>query len=159
MDWQKIREAVEERGLLTAYPVVVGEEGLEWTPLDPKGVTQLIQAVEKRGLRSPMTLNVLEALTEPGPMLPYDIENLMCVVLKPVQYTLWKEEWLTELKRVVTAAQDDPEHPVHGTTMARLMGSAAGMAGHSPQSCRGTMLSRKTDHFIPEYHRMGETSG
>jgi len=119
---------VEEKGLLTAFPVVLGEEGPEWTPLDPKGVTRLIEAVEKKGLRSPLTINALEALTEPGPMLPYDIENLMRMVLKPVQYTLWKEEWLTELKRVIAAAQDDPGHPVHGTDLMRLMGSAAGMA-------------------------------
>src|SRR5699024_283512 len=52
----------------------------------------------------------------------------MRMVLKPVQYTLWKEEWLTELKRVIAAAQDDPGHPVHGTDLMRLMGSAAGMA-------------------------------
>lgn len=94
-DWQKIKEAAEEKGLVTEFPVVIGEEGPEWAPLDPKGVTRLI---EKKGLRSPLTLNVFESLTESGPMLPYDIENLMHMVLKPVQYTLWKEEWSTEFK-------------------------------------------------------------
>jgi len=74
---------------------VIGEEGPEWAPLDPKGFRRLI---EKKGLTSPLTLNVLESLTESGPMLPYDIENLMHMVLKPVQYTLWKEEWSTEFK-------------------------------------------------------------
>ena len=50
-DWQKVKEAAEEKGLVTAFPVVIGEEGPEWTPLDTKGVTRLIEAVEKKGLR------------------------------------------------------------------------------------------------------------
>lgn len=49
-DWQGIKDAVEEKGLLTAFPVILGEEGPEWIPLDPKGVTRLIEAVEKKGL-------------------------------------------------------------------------------------------------------------
>lgn len=159
-DWQKIKEVAEEKGLVTAFPVVIGEEGLEWAPLDPKEVTRLIEAVEKKALRPPLTLNALEALTESGPMLPYDTENLMHMVLKPVQYTIWKEEWLTELKQVVAAAQDNPGHPVHGTNMLRLTGSAAGMSTsrvHLAQLHPGELLAT-TDAAIGAFRNFARST-
>lgn len=47
-DWSKIREEIEDKGLpVEAYPVVVGDEGPMWVPLDSKGVTCLIEVMEK----------------------------------------------------------------------------------------------------------------
>ncbi|XP_072189820.1 uncharacterized protein [Excalfactoria chinensis] len=40
-----------------------------------------------------------------------------CVILKLVQYTLWKEGWMTELGWDVAVEQDDPFYPVHGIDM------------------------------------------
>ncbi|XP_072198661.1 uncharacterized protein [Excalfactoria chinensis] len=70
-----------------------------------------------REFRLPLALNTLETLTAHSPVLPHDIESLAYVILKLVQYTFWKEGWMTELGRVVAAEQDDPFHPVHGIDM------------------------------------------
>ncbi|XP_072198968.1 uncharacterized protein [Excalfactoria chinensis] len=70
-----------------------------------------------REFRLPLALNTLETLTAHGPVLPHDTESLAYVILKLVQYTLWKEGWMTELGRGVAAEQDDPFHPVHGIDM------------------------------------------
>ncbi|XP_031464965.1 endogenous retrovirus group K member 5 Gag polyprotein-like [Phasianus colchicus] len=154
-NWQKVREPLQERGLVTIFPVVVGEEGPEWVPLDPKGIALLIEEIEKKGLKSPLTLNALEALTEPGHTLLYDIENLICMALKPVQYTLSKEEWLIELRWVIAAAQNNPGHPVHGTNMLRLTGSATGMVtprGQLAQLCPGELIAT-TDAALGAFRR------
>lgn len=123
----KIRKAIEDKGLSVPtdlFPGIITDDGgPQWAPLDPKGIARLIDAIEKKGLYSPSTLNALESLTAQSPMLPHDIENLMGMILKPVQYTLWKEEWLAQLKKTVAAAQGDPNHPVHGTTLLRLTGA------------------------------------
>lgn len=119
-DWSKIREEIEDKGLpVEAYPVVVGDEGPMWVPLDSKGVTCLIEVMEKKGLRSPLTLNVLESLTGPGPLLTHDIVNLMRMVLKPMQYILWKEEWMSECRKVAVSAEEDVTHPAHSTDVQR----------------------------------------
>ncbi|XP_021249542.1 endogenous retrovirus group K member 113 Gag polyprotein-like, partial [Numida meleagris] len=132
-DWTKIADTLDEKGLSESVPeflVVVTDDGVaQWVPLDPKGVARLVDAVEKKGLRLPLTLNTLEALTAPGPLLPHDIESPMRMVLEPVQYTLWKEEWSTQLKIVLAAAENDPAHPAFGSNLHRLMGTAAGMGG------------------------------
>ncbi|XP_072184906.1 uncharacterized protein [Excalfactoria chinensis] len=126
-DCSKIRKTIEDKGLSVPtdiFPgIIMDDRGPQWAPLDPKGIARLIEATEKKGLRSPGTLNALESLAAQSPMLPHDIKNLMSMILKPVQYTLWKEEWLAQLKKTVESAQDDPNHPVHGTTLLRLTGA------------------------------------
>ncbi|XP_031467296.1 uncharacterized protein LOC116240846 [Phasianus colchicus] len=128
-DWAKIKEVAEEKGLANpaAFPVVVSDEGPIWVPLDPKGITRVLEAVEKKGLKSPLTMNALENLTAQGPLLPYDIENLMRMVLKPVQYTLWKEEWQARLRQLLVIVQNDPANVLRNSDLQRLMGSAPGL--------------------------------
>ncbi|XP_021252752.1 uncharacterized protein LOC110398957 [Numida meleagris] len=132
-DWAKIAETLDEKGLsevVHVFPVAMQDDGeARWVPLDAKGVARLVDAVEKKGLRSPLTLNALEALTAPGPLLPHDIESLMRMILEPVQYTLWKEEWSTQLKTVLAAAENYLLHPAFGSNLHRLMGTAPGMGG------------------------------
>ncbi|XP_072187129.1 uncharacterized protein [Excalfactoria chinensis] len=162
-DWMKIRELAEDKGLsgtLEAYPVVAMGRGPVWIPLDPKGVARLIEAVEKKGLRSPLTLNALEALTAAGPMLPYDIENLMRMILKSVQYTLWKEEWMIELKRIMGIAERDPFHPLHGSSVQRLSGSAEGMNNPHAQVIMliPPELLATTDAALKAFRRFARTA-
>ncbi|XP_072217370.1 uncharacterized protein [Excalfactoria chinensis] len=162
-DWMKIRELAEDKGLsgtLEAYPVVAMGRGPVWIPLDPKGVARLIEAVEKKGLRSPLTLNALEALTAAGPMLPYDIENLMRMILKSVQYTLWKEEWMIELKRIMAIAERDPFHPLHGSSVQRLSGSAEGMNNPHAQVIMliPPELLATTDAALKAFRRFARTA-
>ena len=55
-DWAKIKEVAEEKGLANpaAFPVVVSDEGPIWVPLDPKGITRVLEAVEKKGFYIPL---------------------------------------------------------------------------------------------------------
>ena len=71
-----------------AFPVIVSDPGPEWVPPDPRGVTHLVEFMDKGDLKSPLTLNALQTLAALGPLLPRDITNLMRVVLRLVQYTL-----------------------------------------------------------------------
>lgn len=85
--WNWIRSEAEGKGIVPeAFRVIVSDRGPEWMPLDPKSVARLVEFLDGVGLKSPLMLNALHALTAPGPLLPYDITNLMCMVLKPVQY-------------------------------------------------------------------------
>ncbi|XP_065601553.1 uncharacterized protein LOC136054291 [Cyrtonyx montezumae] len=135
-DWAGIREALAGSSASDAVvlPVVVEEGGPLWVPLDPKSVARLIEAIEKKGLGSPLMLNVLELLagarardTASGPWLPYDIESLMHIVLKPVHFTVWKKEWANHLNLITATVQNDPRHPVYGTNVQRMLGTAAGL--------------------------------
>ena len=68
--------------------MIVSDRGPEWVLPDPGGVTLLVEFMDKRGLRSPLTSNSLQALAAPGLLLPRDITNLVRVVLGLIQYTL-----------------------------------------------------------------------
>ena len=97
-DWNWIRSEAEGKGIVPeAFPVIVSDRGPEWVPPDPGGVTRLVEFMDKRGLKSPLTLNALQTLAALGPLLPRDITNLMRVVLRLVQYTLWETDWMAEL--------------------------------------------------------------
>ncbi|XP_015129708.2 uncharacterized protein LOC107050476 [Gallus gallus] len=162
-DWGQIKEEVAQKGLAATYtlPVVVSEEGGPiWVPLDPKGVARMIEAVEKKGLKSPLTMNALEALTASGPMLPYDIENLMRMVLKPVQYTLWREEWHTKLKQMLITAQGDQRNPIYGSDIQRLTGNAPGLLTPQAQVCqlRPGELIATTDAAIDAFRKLARSA-
>ncbi|XP_072216900.1 uncharacterized protein [Excalfactoria chinensis] len=145
-DWSDIRESMRGLGLKerdwAVFPIVVQKKGPVWVPLEAKAVTRFIEAIEKKGLRSPMTMSTFEALMAPGPLLPYDIESLMRVVLEPVQFTVWKEEWTVQLKAVVAQTACDPNHPANGkegdpkTSLMRLLGTDADLAGSAEKQLR-----------------------
>jgi len=87
--WIGIRWEGEGKGIVPgAFPVIVSNHGPEWVPPDPGGVACLVEFMDKRGLKSPLTLYALQPLTALGPLLPRDITNLMRMVLRLVQYTL-----------------------------------------------------------------------
>ncbi|XP_040511186.1 uncharacterized protein LOC121108210 [Gallus gallus] len=120
----------------------------------------MIEAVEKKGLKSPLTMNALETLTASGPMLPYDIENLMRMVLKPVQYTLWREEWHTKIKQMLITVQGDQRNPIYGSDIQRLMGSAPGLL--TPQAQVGQLrpgeLIATTDAAIDAFRKLARSA-
>jgi len=129
MDWNWIRLEAEGKGIVPeAFLVIVSDHGPEWVPLDPKGVARLVEFVDGGGLKSCLMLNALQALTAPGPLLPRDITNLMRMVFKLVQYTLWETDWMTKLRGLAGAVEGDLNHPLHGTSIQRLSGKAVGMA-------------------------------
>lgn len=138
-DWARVREDLRAADVTDtfAFPVTVNTEGTAWTPLNSKAVTRLADLVKNKGLRSPVTMAAVEALMASS-LLPYDVVSLMRVILEPVQYTLWYDEWNRLLQVVVAAATRDNNHPANGqgrkdkTTLARLQGLADGMVG-SPE--------------------------
>lgn len=159
-DWGKIRSTLIEEGrVLETFPVVVNSGGNpEWVPLDPKGITRLLDCAEKRGLNSPLTLNALEAMTSLGPLLPYDITNLMHVVLTPVQYTLWSSEWMAGLRAALGAAESNPHHPLHGSSLMHLAGMARGMETPHGQAGRlrpGELIAA-TDAMLQAFRRIAK---
>ncbi|XP_042693020.1 endogenous retrovirus group K member 113 Gag polyprotein-like, partial [Centrocercus urophasianus] len=139
-DWARVREdirAADPARVALTLPVVVKPEGPAWTPLDSKAITRLSDLVKSKGLRSPVTMAAVEALMASS-LLPYDVVNFMHVILEPVQYTLWYDEWNRLLQAVVAAATRDHRHPANGqgrgdrTSLARLQSLADGMVG-SPE--------------------------
>ncbi|XP_042687577.1 uncharacterized protein LOC122167200 [Centrocercus urophasianus] len=95
-DCGKFRSSLIEEGKVLEIFLVVGNGNRipEGVPLDLKDITHLIDCAEKQGLKSLLALNALEVLTAPGLLFPHDVTNLMCMVFKPVQYTLWASEWV-----------------------------------------------------------------
>lgn len=160
MDWGKVRASLLGDGKVPeAFPVILtNTEGPEWVPLDPKGITHLINCAKKRGLKSALSLNAPEALTTPGPLLPYSVTVLMRMVRKlcSALCTLWVLEWMSELQAISEAAEVDPHHPVHGTTLQRLAGKARGLT--SPQGQVANLrlgdLIATTDAMIQAFKRL-----
>ena len=111
-----------------AFRVIVSDRGPEWVPPDPGGVTRLVEFMDKRGLKSPLTLNALQTLAALGPLFPRDITNLMRTVLRLVQYTLWETDWMAELGGRAGAAGVGPGRSLHGTGIQQLSGKAVGVA-------------------------------
>ncbi|XP_010726988.1 uncharacterized protein LOC104917444 [Meleagris gallopavo] len=157
---RKIRASLIDEGRsLEVFPVIVNNGGNpEWVPLDLKGITCLLDCMEKRGLNSPLTLNALEAMTSVGPLLAHDITNLIHMVLSPVQYTLWSSEWMTGLRAAIGAAESIPDHPLHGSSLIHLAGMARGM--ETPQGqvakLRPRELIAATDAMIQAFKRIAK---
>ncbi|XP_019467603.1 uncharacterized protein LOC104917485 [Meleagris gallopavo] len=159
-DWGKIRSSLIDEGRsLEVFPVVINNKGNpEWVPLDPKGITCLLDCVEKRSLNSPLTLNALEAMTSVGPLLPHNITNLMRIVLSPVQYTLWSSEWMTGLRAAIGAVESIPDHPLHESSLMRLVGMVRGMETPQRQVARlrpGELIAA-TDAMIQAFKRVAK---
>ncbi|XP_048786361.1 uncharacterized protein LOC125686433 [Lagopus muta] len=95
-DCGKFRSSLIEEGKVLEIFLVVGNSNRipEGVPLNLKDITHLIDCVEKQGLKSLLALNALEVLTASGLLFPRDVMNLMRMVFKPVQYTLWASEWV-----------------------------------------------------------------
>ncbi|XP_052557165.1 uncharacterized protein LOC128089600 [Tympanuchus pallidicinctus] len=90
---------IKEGRALETFPIVGNDNrDPEGVLLDPKGITHLIDCAEKRELKSLLALNALEVLTASG-LLFQHVTNLMCMVLKPVQYALWASEWVPFMDR------------------------------------------------------------
>ena len=110
----------------------------------------------KRGLKSPLTLNALQALTAPGPLLPHDITNLVYMVLKPVQYMLWEMDWMAELGGRAGAAGVGLGCSLHGTGIQRLSGKAVGVASPQGQLARlrpGELIAA-TDAVVEAFNKL-----
>ena len=139
-----------------AFRVIVSDRGPEWVPPDPGGVTRLVEFMDKRGLKSPLTLNALQTLAALGPLLPRDITNLMRVVLRLVQYTLWETDWMAELGGRAGAAGVGLGRSLHGTGIQQLSGKAVGVA--SPQGqlakLRPGELIAATDAVVEAFNKL-----
>lgn len=150
-DWAQTREDLQTADPETtafALPIIVKQDGPAWTPLDSKAITRLAELVKNKGLRSPVTMSAIEALMASS-LLPYDVVSLMRVILEPVQYTLWYDEWNRLLQAVVAEAARNNNHPanahtgqgrgarVERTTLLRLQGLADGMVGSPEDQARG----------------------
>ncbi len=136
--------------------MIVSDHGPEWVPPDRGGVTRLVEFMDKRGLKSPLTLNALQTLAALGPLLPRDITNLMRVVLRLVQYTLWETDWMAELGGRAGAAGVGLGLSLHGTGIQQLSGKAVGVA--SPQGqlakLRPGELIAATDAVVEAFNKL-----
>ncbi len=156
-DWNGIRSEALGKGIVPeAFRVIVSDHGPEWVPPDRGGVTRLVEFMDKRGLKSPLTLNALQTLAALGPLLPRDITNLMRVVLRLVQYTLWETDWMAELGGRAGAAGVGLGLSLHGTGIQQLSGKAVGVA--SPQGqlakLRPGELIAATDAVVEAFNKL-----
>ena len=156
-DWNQIRSEALGKGIVPeAFLVIMSDRGPEWVLPDPGGVKRLMEFMDKRGLKSPLTLNALQALTAPGPLLPHDITNLVYVVLKPVQYTLWETDWMAKLEGHAGAAEAGPGRPLCGSSVQWLSGRAMGVALPQGQlaNLRPGELIVATDAMVEAFNKL-----
>ncbi|XP_040511753.1 uncharacterized protein LOC121108275 [Gallus gallus] len=156
-DWNGIRSEALGKGIVPeAFRVIVSDRGPEWVPPDPGGVTRLVEFMDKRGLKSPLTLNALQTLAALGPLFPRDITNLMRTVLRLVQYTLWETDWVAELGGRAGATGVGPHRSLHGTGIQRLSGKAVGVASPQGQLARlrpGELIAA-TDAVVEAFNKL-----
>ncbi|XP_064372476.1 uncharacterized protein LOC135329097 [Dromaius novaehollandiae] len=142
-DWKLIATECALSGLkfcapIGAFPVRVAPGGggggpVEWVPLDPKTVQQLLKAVQEQGLRHPVTQTLLDA-AHAGGLVLWDCRTLARLVLLPTMVLMWKEAWTSRLQQALMAAQADPQNPLGQSTLPRLRGNDAAMATPQQQA-------------------------
>nr|AAA62193.1 Gag precursor [Lymphoproliferative disease virus] len=146
---------------------------IEWTPLDPKMVKQLKEAIQEEGTTGPLASVLLDQVHQIA-LTPSDLRQLARIVLSPVMAALWKSEWTERLQARVTTATHDRRDPLHGVTVAVLKGSdpamatpqlqAARMRGREIQAscqasvsiCGGRTVGKRTDPWTKVTQGLGE---
>ncbi|XP_035169684.1 uncharacterized protein LOC118159175 [Oxyura jamaicensis] len=125
MDWRKIRIACADwaPSATLAFPVRVTDRGQRvHLPINPKDIQAIVKGIADKGLNSAMVSTLIDGVFGGDDMLPFDIKQACRLIFDGAGMIVFKQEWedncMRQLAQVVGA-----DHPLHGSSLQRLMGT------------------------------------
>ena len=106
-----------------AFPVRVTEGGQRvHSPINPKDVQAIVKAIADKGLNSAMVSTLIDGIFGGGDMLPFDIKQTCRLIFGGAGMIVFKQEWEENCARQL-AQVTGADHPLHGSSLQRLMGT------------------------------------
>ena len=124
-DWRKITMACAgwAPSAALAFPVRVTEGGQRvHSPINPKDVQAIVKAIADKGLNSAMVSTLIDGIFGGGDMLPFDIKQTCRLIFGGAGMIVFKQEWEENCARQL-AQVTGADHPLHGSSLQRLMGT------------------------------------
>ncbi|RMB99728.1 hypothetical protein DUI87_23730 [Hirundo rustica rustica] len=126
-DWRKIQIACADwnPSARLAFPVRLGGAGgnqRTYSPVNPKDVQAIVKAISDRGINSAMVSTLIDSVFGGDDMLPFDIKQTCRLIFDGAGIIVFKQEWEDNCAKqlaLVTGA----DHPLHGSSLQRLMGT------------------------------------
>ncbi|GAB0192910.1 E3 ubiquitin-protein ligase RBBP6-like [Grus japonensis] len=124
-DWRKIKIACADwaPSAALAFPVRVMDGGQKvHSPINPKDIQAIVKAIADKGLNSALVSTLIDGIFGGDDMLPFDIKQTCRLIFDGAGMIVFKQEWedncTKQLARVTGA-----DHPLHGSSLQRLMGT------------------------------------
>ena len=125
MDWRKIRIACADwaPSATLAFPVRVTDGGQSvHSPINPKDVQAIVKAVADKELNSAMVSTLIDGIFGGDDMLLFDIKQTCRLIFDGAGMIVFKQEWEDNCARQL-AQVTGADHPLHGSSLQRLMGT------------------------------------
>ncbi|XP_040977560.1 uncharacterized protein LOC121233042 [Aquila chrysaetos chrysaetos] len=125
MDWRKIKIACADwvPSAALAFPVRVTEGGQRvHSPINPKDIQTIVKAIADKGLNSAMVSTLIDGVFGGDDMLPFDIKQTCRLIFDGAGMIVFKQEWEDNCARQL-AQVTGADHPLHGSSLQRLMGT------------------------------------
>lgn len=124
-DWRKIKLACTDwaPSATLAFPVRVTDGGQRvHSPINPKDVQAIVKAIADKGLNSAMVSTLIDGVFGGDDMLPFDIKQTCRLIFDGAGMIVFKQEWEDNCARRL-AQVTGADHPLHGSSLQRLMGT------------------------------------
>ncbi|MCQ4187502.1 hypothetical protein FK515_28330 [Klebsiella pneumoniae] len=144
-------------GGIMVCPVTQGQQGRQWSPLDYKLFREWQKAVKEEGVNGVATRAILDVIWAANP-LPFDCRQLARAVFTAPQMVLWEATSKEEADKVVLEALD-PNHPLHGITVERIMGSGNFTDPAAQANMRGRDINAAVRAAQVAFAKMGKYEG
>ncbi|XP_035748285.1 uncharacterized protein LOC118452070, partial [Egretta garzetta] len=124
-DWRKIKIACADwaPSAALAFPVRVTEGGQRvYTPINPKDIQAIVKAIADKGVNSAMVSTLIDGVFGGDDMLPFDIKQTCRLIFDGAGMIVFKQEWEENCARQL-AQVAGADHPLHGSSLQRVMGT------------------------------------
>jgi len=124
-DWRKIKIACADwaPSAALAFPVRVTDGGQRvHTPIIPKDIQAIVKAIVDKGLNSAMVSALIDGIFRGDDMLPFDIKQTCRLIFDGAGMIVFKQEWEDNCAKQL-AQVTGADHPLHGSSLQRLMGT------------------------------------
>ena len=96
------------------------------SPINPRDIQAIVKAVADKGLNSAMVSTLIDGVFGGDNMLPFDIKQTCRLIFDGAGMIVFKQEWEDNCARQL-AQVTGADHPLHGSSLQRLMGTDPSM--------------------------------
>ncbi|KAL2304368.1 hypothetical protein Nmel_013117 [Mimus melanotis] len=107
------------------HPEIWGGQGgnqRTYSPVNPKDIQAIVKAIVDRGINSAMVSTLIDSIFGGDDMLPFDIKQTCRLIFDGAGMIVFKQEWEDNCTKQL-AQVTGPDHPLHGSSLQRLMGT------------------------------------
>ena len=92
------------------------------SPLNPKDIQAIVKAIADKGLNSAMVSTLIDGVFGGDDLLPFNIKQTCRLIFDGAGMIVFKQEWEENCARQL-APVTGVDHPLHGSSLQRLMGT------------------------------------